>query len=299
MIDRSVTQKPSETALFVALRRALAHLKFPGEHCSSDGMAIHFLPSSFRFFLKFKKVRENTWQKLDAAFPGMNAYLIARTAWFDGLFQAALKDRVPQIVLLGAGYDSRAYRFTAQLLTTKVYELDSAPTQERKKECLKKSRITIPGGVKLIPIDFNAQTLKDVLEKAGWQRQLQTLFIWEGVSMYLQPAAVDQVLSFFKAAASSGSLLAFDFTLTLTDANAGDYFGAREFRISMQRSHPDEGILFALGEGEIAHFLKERGLKLVESMDAAKIERRFLPGEDGTLIGPVSGYFQFALATPE
>jgi len=72
-----------------------------------------FLPASLQVFLRFEKVRENTKNKLAAFMPGLNEYIIARTAFFDGLFLDALKDKFPQIVLLGAGYDSRAYRFAS------------------------------------------------------------------------------------------------------------------------------------------------------------------------------------------
>ena len=154
MTDTSVERKPSQTALFTALRRALANLQYPDSRFGVDHLAIHFLPLQFRFFLKFSKVRNNTLVKLDAAFPGMTEYLIARTIWFDDLFATGLKEKIPQIVLMGAGYDSRTYRFARQLQDTKVYELDAAPTQERKMACLKQAKIETPRQVTYVPIDF-------------------------------------------------------------------------------------------------------------------------------------------------
>jgi len=117
--------------------------------------------------------------------------MIARTAYFDSLFVDALKNNFPQIVLLGAGYDTRAYRFANLNKGTQISELNIAPTQNRKKGCLKKARIDIPQSVKLVPIDFNNESLKDVLEKTGYQSQGKTLFIWEGVSYYLDAESVD------------------------------------------------------------------------------------------------------------
>jgi len=93
MSNQDVEKKPSETALFTALRRALAHLEYQDEKLGPDRMAIHFLPPHFRFFLKFTKIQANTWQKLAAAFPGMNEYVIARTAHFDQLFVQGLQDK--------------------------------------------------------------------------------------------------------------------------------------------------------------------------------------------------------------
>ncbi len=134
MVNKIVEQKPSETALFAALRRTIAKKEFNNEKFGPDYLAEYFLPAHFRFFLKFRKIRANTKEKLSIYLPGVNEYMIARTAHFDRLFKDALNNETPQIVLLGAGYDSRAYRFLALNQDTKIFELDIAPTQERKKK---------------------------------------------------------------------------------------------------------------------------------------------------------------------
>src|SRR5512139_131701 len=103
MNKKTVEQTPLETALFTALRRTIAHKEYNNEKFGPDYLAEIFLPAYYRFFLKFKKVRENTKNKLAAFMPGLNEYIIARTAFFDGLFRDALKDQIPQIVVLGAG----------------------------------------------------------------------------------------------------------------------------------------------------------------------------------------------------
>lgn len=56
--------------------------------------------------------------------PGSYEYFIARTAFFDAAVRRALDENVPQIVLLGAGYDSRAYRFADRIRDTRIFELD-------------------------------------------------------------------------------------------------------------------------------------------------------------------------------
>jgi len=70
MTDKLVEQKPSETALFVALRRALAYMEYKNDKFGPDSLAIHFLPAHYRFFLQFKGIRENTKNKLAGFFPG-------------------------------------------------------------------------------------------------------------------------------------------------------------------------------------------------------------------------------------
>jgi methyltransferase (TIGR00027 family) len=125
MTEYGVEQKPSETALIAALRRTMAYKEYQGSRFGPDYLAEYFLPPHFRFFLKFRKIRTNTKEKLDAAFPGIAEYIIARTVYFDSLFVTALNDRTTQIVLLGAGYDSRAYRFAKLIHGTKIFDWNS------------------------------------------------------------------------------------------------------------------------------------------------------------------------------
>jgi O-methyltransferase involved in polyketide biosynthesis len=103
MSKRGVAQKPSQTALFGALRRALAHKQYDDQRFGPDDLAQYFLPAPWRLLIKFKKIRTKVLNELDDFLPGVNAYLIARTAYFDRIFLEALQENIPQIVLLGAG----------------------------------------------------------------------------------------------------------------------------------------------------------------------------------------------------
>ena len=297
MTDKSVQQKPSETALFAALRRTLAHKEFGDEKFGPDHLAEYFLPPHFRFFLRFKKIQANTKEKLNEALPGLTEYMIARTAYFDGLFVDALEKEFPQIVLMGAGYDTRAYRFAELNKGTKIFELDIAPTQNQKKTYLKKARIDIPQRVKLVPIDFNQESLGDVLEKAGFDNQEKTLFIWEGVTYYLDAESVDATLEFVSGSSHPESVIAFDYTLSLSEENLSDYYGAKEFAQTMREHHATEELTFSIREGEIESFLEGRDLKMIEHLDNQEIEKKFLTKKDGTLIGQITGHFQFVSAS--
>ena len=66
------------------------------------------------------------------AFPGMQGYIVARTRYFDDYFQQTLEDGVEQIVIVGAGYDSRAYRFAQLNAHVKIFEVDHPATQQEK-----------------------------------------------------------------------------------------------------------------------------------------------------------------------
>jgi methyltransferase (TIGR00027 family) len=299
MTNSGVEQKPSETALFAALRRTIANKEFRNEAFGPDELAECFLPPHFRFFLRFQRIRANTKNRLDEFLPGLNEYMIARTAYFDRLFVDALNSKTPQIVLLGAGYDSRAYRFANSNQGTRVFELDIAPTQDRKKKCLRKARIDIPEHVTFVPIDFNQDSLGDALERAGYKSNRKTLFIWEGVSYYLEAESVDTTLEFVSHASHRESTIAFDYTISISEENVNDYYGAKEFAQTMKEHHADEELLFSIDEGEIESFLGQRGLRMVEHLDNEEIERAFLLEEDGSLVGQKTGHFRFVLASPE
>lgn len=298
MANRSVEEKPSETAFFAALRRALAYRDHKGEKFGPDHMAEYFLPPYFRFFLRFNKIRQNARRKLDGFFPGLTEYMIARTVYFDGLFKKALEDRTPQIVLMGAGYDTRAYRFAGLNRGTQILELDIAPTQNSKKQWLKKARIDIPQQVSFVPIDFNKELLGQALDKAGFDRQKKTLFIWEGVTYYLDTASVDATLEFISHLSNKESAIAFDYTVPLTEENKGKYYGAEAFARSMSEHHSGEELLFSIKEGEIELHLRQRGLKTVEHLDNEVIEKTLLRDENGSLIGRMTGHFRFVTAFP-
>ncbi|MCP4359601.1 MAG: SAM-dependent methyltransferase [Chloroflexi bacterium] len=297
MSNNSVEQEPSETAVFAALRRAIAYKEFNNERIGPDFLAEYFLPAHFRFFIKFRRLRANVKDKLHRFLPGLYEYVIARTAYFDAVFVDALRKEVPQIVLLGAGYDSRAYRFVGLNQATRIIELDIASTQNRKKRCLRKEKIDIPGQVTLVPINFNTESLNEALEKAGYDKGKQTLFLWEGVSYYLQPEAVAETLEFVSHSAHHESAIVFDYTVSITEENI-NWYGVREFSETMKERHAAEELLFAIDEGDTESFLEQRGLKMVERLDNEEIEKAFLLNEDESSIGHITGHFRFVLASP-
>jgi methyltransferase (TIGR00027 family) len=298
MSKKGVEKRHSETAIFAALYRAIANKEFKNRNFGSDYLAEYFLPSHFKFFIKFKKIRVNVKNKDNKLTPGMYEYMLARTAFFDNVFIDALNKNIPQIVLLGAGYDTRAYRFANLNNTTKIIELDIETTQNRKNKCLQKAQIDIPKHVRLVPINFNKESLKNVLEKARYENNEKTLFIWEGVSYYLEPESVDATLEFVKNYSHNESVIAFDYAISITEENIKDYYGVKEFAQTWRKHRSDELFRFAIDEGKIESFLDQRGLKIVNHLDNREIEKTFLRNENGSLIGQINGSFRFVLASP-
>lgn len=298
MSKNGVEKKPSETALFAAIYRTIANIEKHNDMLGSDYLAECFLPGILKYLMRFKFIRETFKNKSHKLSPGIYEYVLARTAFFDNFFKDALNNQIPQIVLLGAGYDTRPYRFASLNNSTRIFELEISPTQNRKKKCLAKEKIDIPEKVTLVPIDFNKEKLQNVLGKSGYNRNENTLFIWEGVSYYLEPTSVNATLEFIKKYSPKESLVAFDYAVSLSDKTVNNYYGAKEFTETWKKRHSNEPFKFAIDAGGIELFLEQRGLKIINHLDSEQIEKMFLLKENGSLIGKVSGFFRFAVASP-
>ena len=148
------------------------------------------------------------------------------------------------------------------------------------------------------PIDFNKEVLDEVLKSAGYESGKKTLFIWEGVTYYLEPDSVDATLAFVKNSAHEKSVLAFDYAVTISEEKIDDYYGVRQFTETWEKHRTGEPFIFSIPEGSAASFLEQRGLKMMSHLDNSEIEKTFLTNEDGSLIGRITGSFRFASASP-
>jgi methyltransferase (TIGR00027 family) len=293
-MSNGVEQKPSKTAMGTTLFRSMANIEFCNNKFGSDHLAKYFLPTLFRFLIKIKRFRTRIKHRSPN---GMYEFFLARTQYFDNLFLEALKKSIPQIVLLGAGYDSRAYRFANQNNNTRIFELDISTTQRRKIKLLKKAKIVSPDNIKFVSINFNKDSLEDVLSKAGFDRNKQTLFIWEGVTYYLEPDSINTTLESIKKMSHERSSLAFDYLIQIRPEDAYKYYGVQAGREFMAKNSPNERTKFLIEEGKIDTFLSQRGFYTVEHLNNNEIERKYLLDENNALIGHIIGTFCFVLAS--
>jgi methyltransferase (TIGR00027 family) len=297
MVKSSVEYKPSKTALGMALRRAIAHKEYKNDKFGPDYLAEYFLPLHNRFFFQFRQIRNNTKNDLEVSTPGLYSYAIARTTYFDNLFKNALINRFPQIVILGAGYDSRAYRFKNINEGTKIYEVDISTTQNRKKRYLKYLLPNSYKNVNFVSINLSEQSLEDCLEKSGYKQGEKTLFIWEGVTYYLDPEVIDLTLKYIRSC-TKDSIIGFDYIISIIGQNISNYYGVKEFVETMEKYHKNEELKFVIKDGEIESFLRERKFKMVNYLDNKEIENVYLKDVKGKLIGRITGFFRFVSASP-
>lgn len=291
---KAVDARPSESAMTVAFSRALAAHDDREGLRGPDGLAEVFLNEEGRKPLADRAARE--W--IIAKMAGSHEYFLARTRYLDEAFAAALDRRVPQIVFLGAGYDSRACRFASQIHeTTRIYELDVEPTQARKRLMLEKAGVIPPPQLAYLIVNFATDALVEALPRAGFDPAAPALFVWEGVTYYLSAAAVEETLTSVRRLAAAGSRLVFDYLLQAADLDTRP--GVKEVLEAWRNAYAGEPVQFGVAEGKINDFLAERGFRVLEQLGPEDQERRFLARADGSLAGRVVPMFGIVTAETE
>ncbi|MGD0311749.1 MAG: class I SAM-dependent methyltransferase [Acidimicrobiales bacterium] len=137
--------------------------------------------------------------------PVMRAHIEARTRFFDAQVQEAVRQGVDQVVVLGAGYDDRALRFRS--VGVHFFELDHPSTQSDKRRRLEQMGADV-GGLTLVPVDFRHGDTYAVLEGYGHRPERPTLFLCEGLLVYLDEDAIVGLLTVLRTRATGGSVLA-------------------------------------------------------------------------------------------
>jgi methyltransferase (TIGR00027 family) len=285
MAKRRIETKASRTAAYTCFARGCATREKDPRFRGPDTLAETLFPPLARFVLNFPPLRKLLMRRMFP--PGIYEYVLARTKVMDSAFLDALETGFKQIVLLGAGFDTRALRFANCNRGTKVIELDVAVTQQPKIEILRRKNIRLPQELVFASIDFDKEDMFYVLANAGYQPGEKSLFLWEGVTMYLSAQAVDDTLSVIHNYAAPGSRVAFDYIYASVLRQENRYYG--EQGIFETISKTGEGWTFGLEDGVIGSFLAERGFEIVAHYTPPELEKLYLTAEDGTLRGRVNG----------
>ncbi len=270
----------SKTAENVAGFRALESFKPRGERILNDTYAVEFLSGSYRIIAKARfllssqlLVRAADWY-VSAFIPGGINFDIAKARFIEDYLNGCLEGGLQQLVLLGAGYDSRAFRFNALQDKVRVFEVDHPDTQRAKKDKVKKIFGSLPDHVVYVPVDFGVDRLDKRLFASGYDRNLKTLFIWEGVIYYLTAESVDSTLSFIAMNSGEGSSVVFDYAYQ--SFVSGRVKGAK--RMLRKAAQLGEPLTFGLDEENLDKFLAQRGFFQVRQMDSRSLDQAYFKG---------------------
>ena len=285
MAERPIEKRSSRTAAYTCVTRAaLNRERDPLLHCPDD-MAQVFLPLAARLLIGIHPLRKLFLRRLAPL--GIPEYVLARTRIVDDAFTSALDEAFPQAVLLGAGFDTRALRFAGNNPGTQVFELDIATTQEAKLGVYRSKQVELPDSLVFVPIDFDRQDIGETLRAAGYRDGEKTLFLWEGVSMYLTEEAVHGTLDFVGSSAAKGSVLLFDYVFASVLRGEGKLLGDTE--ASKTVANVGEAWTFGLEEGEVGPLLSDHGLELHSNYTAADMERMYFTNDGGAVLRRVNG----------
>lgn len=207
---------------------------------------------------------------IDRRWPGVRTSVTARTRLIDEAIAGSVRESM-QVAILGAGFDSRAYRLPA-LRAASVFEVDHPDTQAAKRAVLFRALPEPPRHVRFVPCDFQRDALERAMAEAGFSRGAPTLLLWEGVTNYLTEAAVDATLRWC-ARAAPGSLLLFTYVHSDILTRPERFAGTRQLFASLAKV--GERFTWGIEPEKLPGFLAERGLSLESDVGAAEYRARY------------------------
>lgn len=192
---------PSKTAFAAAAHRA-AHQVLEEGRIFTDPLALRILGEDAHSVARRAEQHPSGRR--------MRLFIAVRTRFAEDALAAAIERGVQQLVVLGAGLDTYAYRGTHRE-RLHIFEVDHLATQDWKRQRLADAAIPVPGNLTFAPVDFERQSLADGLAAAGFDPGHQTFFMWLGVVPYLTAEAVWSTLDFI-ASLHSGAHVVFDYS---------------------------------------------------------------------------------------
>jgi len=275
--NSSRSEKPSTMAERVAIIRALESLKPEDERVCYDPYAAHFIDQAMiGYASKIPGGAKAIMDQVDAHLPGIPGSLVARVRYFDDYVKASISGGIEQLVILGAGYDTRAYRIE-ELKRIRVFEVDHPGTQPHKVQKIREIFGGLQDHLTYVPVDFEVDDLGQKLVARGYSRSKRTLFVMEGLVMYLLPKAVDETLSFIVHNSPCGSAIIFDYGYI--PANGASYSKAAQ-NLHDYVADQGEPIKFGIPKGTTKAFLMQRGFTGVRNVTREDYRRLYFHGKN-------------------
>jgi methyltransferase (TIGR00027 family) len=262
----------SRTAEYMALFRALESTRGDAR-LFDDPYAPAFLPTGLRVLAhasRLPPLGDVLRSYIDRRWPGTRTSAVARTRYIDDVVADALRAGATQVVILGAGYDARAYRLPGMARAT-VFEVDHPSTSARKRDVVATALGTLPAHVRFVAIDFDVDDLADAMHAAGYDPSAPTVVTWEGVTNYLTAPAVDGTLRWC-AGAAAGSRVLFTYVHQRVLDDPSTFPGTDVLFATLRAA--GERWTFGFDPAGLPGYLRERGLALDEDVGAADYRAR-------------------------
>ena len=270
--------KPSRTALYVALFRALESEETQRESLFVDSWAKQVLPMTLRAAVGLSRLaplRAIIRRYVDRRARGAYASVVGRTRYIDDVIKREVATDCPQVVILGAGFDCRAHRMK-ELAGLRVFEVDRAQTQAYKRLVVERHKEQAQP-LTYVEVDFQRDDLAARLGQCGWDRAVRTTFVWEGVTSYLSADAVHAVFEIVGQTAK-GSVLVFTYlhgdVISAPDKSAVST-EVRDYVRSL-----GEPWTYGIDPSELEGLLHRFGLVLEDDLGADQYPERYPEAQD-------------------
>lgn len=261
--------KSGNTAFGAAAVRLEEQYEPQEKRLFDDSVVYHLTNDASRFMLKFKLMRNFINHFSEKIAPGVIGGQICRTKYIDEK-TLGLLNKVQQILILGAGLDTRAYRLEG-IENIKIFEVDLPNIQQIKKRKLKKYLGGFPSNVTFIPIDFNKEKLETVLNNSSFDYTKQTLVILEAVTQYVDGNAVSDVFRFISKLSNNSYLI---FTYVLRDVIERKSEEAKKIMYWTEKNHSP--FVWGINPTEIKSFLQKYNLEMIEDVGAEYYQKNYL-----------------------
>jgi len=270
----------SRTAQYMALFRAIETVQSKSKRLFADPYAIHFLDSRLRRVTRISQlplIGQFISKIIHRKGIGALSSGIARTKYIDDLLGGSIKEGSQQVIILGAGFDTRSVRLDF-LKNISVIEIDHPDTSNHKQKILKNLVGHLPQNVGFQQADFNKQSLNEIAPGAKINFSIPTTVIWEGVTNYLTEEAVDDTFVFTKLFKSSFTII---FTYIDKDVldNPNHFKGTETLFANLKEN--EEQWIFGFDPKEVSLYLKQYNLKLIEDLNATEYRNRYMPERTG------------------
>ena len=276
-----IAGRQSRTAQYVAFFRALESRRPVAERLFVDPVADAFLDRPLRAAVAAAALpavgRAVPWL-LDRRIPGPRASAVARTRYIDDALRAAVAAGTEQVVILGAGYDCRAYRMP-ELRGVRVFEV-VADTQAVKRRVLEDRFGALPPHVAFVAVTSTSSPWRPRSPRPAFGSERRTFTIWEGVASYLTAEAVDATVRWTSDVAGPGSELIFTYVHGDLIARTQEFPHADAWVRSVERA--GEPFVFGFTPDDLVGYLADRGWTLAD--DLATPEALALYGLSGARV---------------
>lgn len=264
------TDAPSSTANIVARNIALIAASKETFHLVSkdaaklNALLIKSFSRSGKIFLE--RTKKNWFQTLFRFYeritiPGLALHQALRKFQIESAVRESLAEGFRQVVILGGGLDTLAMRLCREFPRAVFIELDHPATQRIKRQTIEKHNLSVKN-LKLLPMDLTNQTLEEnLIGCPDYQPRVKTVFICEGVLMYLEKEEVDGIFNFISRRESRNNR--FIFTFMEPDKNGQTNFRNSTFLVRLWLDWKKEPFKWGINLNELTQFLAAYRFSLI------------------------------------